>query len=204
MKKYIYELRAKDTDVWLPFYVGQTGSLSSRISKHRSDAKMGSTLNVHNFIRQLVDANIEWDMFPVHEYTDKHDGNFENDHILSLLRQGYKLMNMKKGSPNWMKERQAIADDMNRRGLPKNTTEKQYRAILSQEELDRKHQKWLAEQESMAMLLAELHERERIEAKRKQAEEKRNLNMRLDGIISEMYADALYQILPDDIKKTLG
>jgi hypothetical protein len=69
----IYDIGYTDqtTNTRIPFYVGETISISQRIGQHRVSAKYAddtSTL-VYRFIHDYLDAdNIEWDLFEIDQY----------------------------------------------------------------------------------------------------------------------------------------
>jgi hypothetical protein len=133
----IYELRANIDDEWHPFYVGQTNNAKRRIGEHRNDAKNAtdeSTLVYRNIKTHLNANDIEWNMFEVDEFNENSPADLEDEHIVRLLLEGAKLWNSKKGSPNWLADRQAAADDMRVRGV---TSYRKYREILSLEEHNR-------------------------------------------------------------------
>lgn len=134
----IYELRANIQGEWHAFYVGQTNNAKRRMTEHRNDAKNAddtSTL-VYRNIKEYLNANdIEWDMFEVDEFDETSPGDLEDEHIVRLLMSGARLWNSKKGSPNWLADRQAAADDMTQRGI---TSYRKYREILTLEEHNRK------------------------------------------------------------------
>jgi hypothetical protein len=206
MAKSIYELRMFDGGQWIPFYVGQTSDPKKRIVSHRSSSKTGVE-NKYQLIRQLDSENIKWDLFVVKEYDEDEVGSYENDRILELLRNGILLTNMKKGSPNWIEQRQAIADDMNRRGLPSGTTEKQYRAIVTQEALDAKHAAWIREQEAAARIKLKREEWERSRAEAAiRAEQQRRVKaeqeqaLKLSKILEVQHYRMLWQSLPKSVQ----
>ena len=134
----IYELRANLDTEWHPFYVGKTEDPARRMGEHRRDAKNAtdeSTL-VYRNIKNYLNANsIEWDMFEVAAYTEADRDSWEDEHIVRLLLSGAKLWNSKKGSANWLAERQSWADDMRVRGI---NSYKKYKEVLTLEEHNRK------------------------------------------------------------------
>ena len=159
----IYELRANIADEWHPFYVGQTGDPLRRIKEHRRDAKNAtaeSTLVYRNIKEHLNANDIEWDMFKVAEFTASDEGSWEDEHIVRLLLAGAKLWNSKKGSPNWLAERQSWADDMQKRGI---TNYKKYREVLTLEEHNRKIQEQNARRIAEEQRLQHLEEARRQE-----------------------------------------
>lgn len=160
----IYELRCNIEGEWHPFYVGQTGDPKRRIGEHRRDAKNAdaeSTLVYRNIKEHLNANDIEWDMFEVAKFTEADEGSWEDEHIVRLLLSGAKLWNSKKGSANWLAERQTWADDMRVRGI---TSFKKYKEVLTLEEHNRK----IAEQN--AKRIAEEQRLQRLEEARKQEE----------------------------------
>lgn len=151
----IYELRCKIDNQWHPFYVGQTNNPKRRIGEHRTDAKNAddtSTLVYRNIKAYLLANDIEWDMFEVEQYDENSPDDLEDEHIVRLLMTGAKLWNSKKGSPNWLAERQQAADDMQVRGI---TSYRKYKQILTLEEHNRK--------------IAEQNEKRILEEQRQQA-----------------------------------
>lgn len=190
MSKHIYELRMRNGDDWIPFYVGQSNNIQRRLKEHTQAAKRGEQLLVYQCIRQIMESGIEWDLFSVQEYTEEDLGSYENDRIIDLLRDGFVLMNMKKGSANWLATRQDIADGMNARGLPKGTTEKQYREILTAELLAERHRQWVIEGERKKQAEIDRQLRlQREEEARIRSEQHRKQKELLDRIRAQKKAD---------------
>jgi hypothetical protein len=134
----VYELRCMIDDEWHPFYVGQTNNPKRRIGEHRNDAKNAketSTLVYRNIKEYLLANDIKWDMFEIEKFDETSPDDLEDEHIVRLLMTGAKLWNSKKGSPNWLEDRQKAADDMRARNI---FSYRKYREVLSLEEHNRK------------------------------------------------------------------
>ena len=139
----IYELRCCINNEWHPFYVGRTNDQRRRLNEHRTSARIGTTL-VYQFIReQLEPAGVAWDLFPVDAYSDDYVDQ-EDEHIMSLLYDGIRLKNMKKGDATWMTRRVAESNDMVQRGIK---SYRQYKKIIDLEQQTRqaeqKHNLWI-------------------------------------------------------------
>lgn len=152
----IYDLGAFDGASRTPFYVGETSNGPQRLAEHRrAGRRIGddptSTI-VYQTIKALDDAGIEWDMRVLAEYGPEGPTDLEDEWIMNHLVSGYKLANMKKGNANWMTERMTAAADMRVRNI---TSYRRYRAIITQEDLDKKHEKWLREQEYKKCVLGD-------------------------------------------------
>lgn len=144
----IYELRCCIDSVWHAFYVGETTNVQARKSQHVSASKSDTRL-VYQFIRETLEPNnIAWDLFPVHDYGAEGPTDLEHEHIMTLLYDGVRLKNMKKGSDVWMQQQIAIAEDMRGRGI---RSYRKYQHTLSLEAQERvaaaKQAKWIEEQQ---------------------------------------------------------
>jgi hypothetical protein len=159
-KKYIYQLMQTNADVSeTPFYVGQTIDPERRIREHiaagRREPKPSDELKYVR-IRALNSNQQSWRMQVVQELDNIDDaaGNAENDVLIDCIRAWVRagskpdqsLTNMKKGSPNWVKEQEELAIEMERCNRPPGTTVKKHRELLEEERIA-KHLKWLREQD---------------------------------------------------------
>jgi hypothetical protein len=139
----IYELRCCINGEWHPFYVGRTNDQRRRLNEHITSTRVGTTL-VYQFIReQLEPAGVVWDLFPVDAYSDDYVDQ-EDEHIMSLLYDGIRLKNMKKGDATWMTRRVAESNDMVQRGIK---SYRQYKKIIDLEQqtqqAEQKHNLWI-------------------------------------------------------------
>jgi hypothetical protein len=139
----IYELRCCINGDWHPFYVGRTNDQRRRLNEHITSTRVGTTL-VYQFIReQLEPAGVAWDLFPVDAYSDDYVDQ-EDEHIMSLLYDGIRLKNMKKGDATWMTRRVAESNDMVQRGIK---SYRQYKKIIDLEQQTRqaeaRHTLWI-------------------------------------------------------------
>jgi len=142
----IYDLGAIDNGTRIPFYVGETSNAEQRLTEHQRAGRAAdqhSTV-VYQTIKELDNAGIEWTMEVLAEYGSEGPTDLEDEWIMNHLVAGIKLANMKKGNANWMTERQTAASDMRSRNI---TSYRQYRKVITQEDLDKKHAEWLREQE---------------------------------------------------------
>ena len=142
----IYDLGIMVNGTRIPFYVGETSNAEQRLKEHQRAGKNAdddSTL-VYQTINAFDQAGIEWTMKELDKYGEEGPTDLEDEWIMRHLYDGYKLTNMKKGNKNWMAEREAAAGDMRNRKI---RSYKKYKEILTQEDADRKHAKWLAEEE---------------------------------------------------------
>jgi len=141
----IYELQVCVDGEWYAFYVGETTDPDRRLSEHQWAAKNAtesSTLVYRTIAQQFEPAGCVWRMMPVHEYGTEGPEDAEDEHIMMLLRQGTTLTNEKKGNAAWMTQRVREAQDMVQRKI---TSYKKYREVITQEQLNLKHQDWLGE-----------------------------------------------------------
>lgn len=141
----IYELQVCVDGNWYPFYVGETTNAERRLAEHQWAAKNAtesSTLVYRTIRYQFEPAGCEWRMMKVHDYGNEGPEAAEDEHIMMLLRQNQVLTNEKKGNVNWMAERQAQAADMRARGI---TSYAKYKQTITQEQMNERHQEWLAE-----------------------------------------------------------
>jgi hypothetical protein len=141
----IYDLGAIDNGTRIPFYVGETSNAEQRLAEHQRSGRAAdqhSTV-VYQTIKELDNAGIEWTMEILAEYGSEGPTDLEDEWIMNHLVAGIKLANMKKGNANWMTERQTAAADMRTRNI---TSYRQYRKVITQEDLDKKHAEWLREQ----------------------------------------------------------
>lgn len=141
----IYELRCCINNEWHPFYVGRTSNQRRRLNEHRNAVRTGTTL-VYQFIREQIEPlGVAWDLFPVEVYAGDYVDQ-EDEHIMTLLYDGIRLKNMKKGDAEWMTRRIHESQDMVRRGI---RSYRQYREIISLEEqtqrAEAKQQQWMIE-----------------------------------------------------------
>jgi hypothetical protein len=139
----IYELRCCINGEWYPFYVGRTNDQRRRLNEHITSTRVGTTL-VYQFIReQLEPVGVAWDLFPVETYSDDYVDQ-EDEHIMTLLCQGVRLKNMKKGDATWMTRRIREAEDMVQRGI---SSYRKYREIVSLEQqtqqAEARHNMWI-------------------------------------------------------------
>ena len=142
----IYDLGAIDNGNRIPFYVGETSNAEQRLTEHQRAGRAAdqhSTV-VYQTIKELDNAGIEWTMEVLAEYGSEGPTDLEDEWIMNHLVAGIKLANMKKGNANWMTESQTAAADMRNRNI---TSYRQYRKVITQEDLDKKHAEWLREQE---------------------------------------------------------
>ena len=165
----IYELRCRLGDSWHPFYVGETTNADVRKKQHTSAGK-SDTRWVYQFFREtLIANNIEWNLFPVHEYGNEGPTDLEHEHIMCLLYDGVRLKNMKKGSDVWMQNQIEIATDMRKRGI---RSYRKYREALDQDAqqrvADAQQARWLA-QHQRSQLIQDI-EQKRIEINAKEEE----------------------------------
>jgi hypothetical protein len=154
----IYDLGIMINGLRTPFYVGETSNPEQRLKDHQRAGKNAdddSTL-VYRTIKDFDQAGIAWDMKELDKYGNEGPTDLEDEWIMRHLYDGYILSNMKKGNKNWMAERQAVAGDMKKRGI---RSYKKYKEVLTQEDADRKHAQWMAEQQAI----------DRREAERKRA-----------------------------------
>jgi predicted GIY-YIG superfamily endonuclease len=141
----IYELQVCVDGNWYPFYVGETTNLDQRLQQHKQQVKAASDAStfVYRSIRFAFEANnCDWRIMKVHDYGAEGPEAAEDEHIMMLLRQGVVLTNEKKGNAAWMAERVAQAADMVRRKI---TSYREYKQVITQEQLNERHQDWLAE-----------------------------------------------------------
>ena len=142
----IYDLGILVDGTRTPFYVGETSNPEQRLKDHQRAGKNAdddSTL-VYQTIKAFDEADIAWDMKELDKYGDEGPTGLEDEWIMRHLYDGYKLTNMKKGNANWMAEREAAANDMRNKNI---RSYKKYKEVLTQEDADRKHAKWMAEEE---------------------------------------------------------
>lgn len=131
---WIYELRFTHSGVDIPFYVGETTDPERRLSEHCYGARTADSTSEtkYQFIaRALTPHDIPWRLVPVIEYGAEGPEALEDEHMMSLLVDGYELTNEKKGNANWMTERVAVAEDMRERGI---RSLKEYKTTLAEEE----------------------------------------------------------------------
>jgi hypothetical protein len=141
----IYQLQVCVDHTWEPFYVGETTNPDRRLREHQLRAQVATENStfVYRSIRYAFEpAGLPWRMITVHEYGTEGPEAAEDEHIMMLLRQGVVLTNEKKGNVNWMAERVAQAEDMVRRNI---TSYREYKAVITAEQLRERHQDWLAE-----------------------------------------------------------
>ena len=152
----IYDLGMIIDGQRIPFYVGETSNPTQRFKDHvraGENATTDSTL-VYQTIKKLNEDSINWTMATLANFGSEGPTDLEDEWIMKHLYDGRKLSNMKKGNANWLAEREAVAGDMKRRGV---SSYRKYRAIITQEDADRKHAEWKAQEE----------ERQRQEEERK-------------------------------------
>lgn len=165
----IYELRCCIGDEWHAFYVGETTNAEQRKKSHARSGKSDQRL-VYQFIRETLTPNgIEWNLFPVNEYGSEGPTDLEHEHIMSLLYDGVRLKNMKKGSEVWMQKQIEIASDMRNRNI---RSYRKYREILNQEAqqriADTRQEQWKKDQYRSE--LVKKVEQKRMEINAKEAE----------------------------------
>ena len=134
----IYELRFFAGEQWNSFYVGRTTRPKERFYEHCRNAKTANddSYLVYRFIKnELMPLGIEFEMNELERFNPEDYIDQEDEHIVSLLLDGAKLKNMKKGDANWLANRQQAADDMRQRGM---TSYRKYRETLSYEEQQRR------------------------------------------------------------------
>jgi hypothetical protein len=144
----IYDLGILVDGIRTPFYVGETSNPEQRLKDHQRAGKNAdddSTL-VYRTIKDFDQAGIVWDMKELDKYGAEGPTDLEDEWIMRHLYDGLILSNMKKGNVNWMAERQAVAKEMKTRGI---RSYKKYKEILTQEDADRKHAKWMDEQRAI-------------------------------------------------------
>jgi len=129
----IYELRFTHQGVDIPFYVGETTDPERRLAEHIYGAKTATADSEpkYQFIATVLDAHsIPWTLVPVAEYGGEGPEAQEDEHMMSLLVDGWELTNAKKGNATWMMERVAVAEDMRERGI---RSYREYRATIESE-----------------------------------------------------------------------
>jgi hypothetical protein len=130
----IYELRFTHQGVDIPFYVGETTDPERRLAEHIYGARNAdfTSETKYQFIATALDANaIPWTLVPVIKYGAEGPEALEDEHMMTLLVDGYELTNEKKGNANWMAERMAVAEDMRERGIRSFT---EYKKAMAAEE----------------------------------------------------------------------
>jgi len=130
----IYELRFTHQGVDIPFYVGETTDPERRLAEHIYGARNAAFTSEtkYQFIATALDANdIPWTLVPVIEYGVEGPEALEDEHMMALLVDGFKLTNEKKGNASWMIERIAVAEDMRERGI---RSFSEYKKTLAEEE----------------------------------------------------------------------
>jgi len=130
----IYELRFTHSGVDIPFYVGETTDTERRLAEHRYGARTATadSETKYQFIATALDANgIPWTLVPVVNYGAEGPEALEDEHMMTLLVDGYELTNEKKGNASWMQERVAVAEDMRERGI---RSFKEYKQTLAEEQ----------------------------------------------------------------------
>lgn len=139
MNGCIYELRAYINKQWYPFYVGRTKNPAVRIRDHKYKTKSKDQHDVYKFTVQLEESNIEWDLFPVRNYSNG-PGYLEAESMVECIKSGATLMNMKQGD----RLDEDVLNDMKKRGIP---SFKKYCSVIAKErtiEQKRKQQEqWL-------------------------------------------------------------
>ena len=133
---YIYELRFSHEGAEVPFYVGETTDHERRWAEHIYGARTATADSEpkYQFIATALDAHsIPWTLHCVAEYGVEGPEALEDEHMMSLLVDGYELTNVKKGNANWMLERVAVAEDMRERGI---RSFKQYQAVIQEESVE--------------------------------------------------------------------
>jgi len=183
----IYDLGIMIDDTRIPFYVGETSNAEQRLKDHQragKNANESSTL-VYRTIKNFDQAGIEWTMKELDQYDIEGPTDLEDEWIMKHLYDGHPLSNMKKGNANWMAERQAAASDMRKREI---SSYKKYKEVLTQEDADRKHAKWMREKEQVIVLS---HERTKREEERK----------RVIALVAEQQAEKIRQREIDRVKE---
>jgi len=194
----IYDLGALGNGIRVPFYVGETSNADKRLAEHRRagrDANDDST-KVYQTIKDLDNAGIEWDMKVLAEYGEEGPTDLEDEWIMNHLYAKIKLRNMKKGNANWEAERVAAAADMRKRKI---TSYRQYKKIITQEELDKKHAEWIREQEILDLreqnckkMMAEVAAAQAVKIAKMEEEKKLKEQKRLEAQ-ARWIADAPYR-----------
>mgnify|MGYP006280690039 CR=1 FL=1 len=131
--------------VRIPFYVGETHDPDRRLQEHQREGKVAdeASTRVYQTIRDIEAAGMGWDMKIIAQYGTEGPSDLEDEWIMKYLLADWTLTNMKKGNANWMTERQTEARDMRRRNI---TSYREYRRVITQEELDRRHARWLKQE----------------------------------------------------------
>jgi len=144
----IYDLGYIENGIRTPFYVGETSNPEKRLKDHQRAGKNADdeSTRVYQTIHALNEAGIEWSMETLAKFGKEGPTDLEDEWIMRHLFDEHKLTNMKKGNARWLEERQEVAGDMRKRGI---SSYRKYRAVLTQEELDRKHAKWIQEQKEI-------------------------------------------------------
>lgn len=173
----IYDLGYLDpnTNTRTPFYVGETSNPKQRLIEHQRAGKNADndSTRVYQTIKAFDEQGIKWSMETIVEYGSEGPTDLEDEWIVNHIKNGYELRNMKKGNANWLEERQTAAREMTKRGI---NSYRKYREVITQEELNAKHAKWLREEEEKKQLLisktkAELARKQILEdTAKKQAE----------------------------------
>lgn len=130
----IYELRFTHSGVDIPFYVGETTDPERRLAEHIYGARNATadSETKYKFIATALDANgIPWTLVPVVEYGSEGPEALEDEHMMTLLVDGFELTNEKKGNATWMQERVAVAEDMRERGIRSFT---EYKRTIAEED----------------------------------------------------------------------
>ncbi len=141
----IYELGVWDDLIWIPFYVGETTQADVRLAAHKTCARSGKELLVYDYIRTLTEQGIQTCMEIVDSYGTEGPLDLEDEHIMKLLLQDYKLQNMKKGSNAWMTNMIKIRDKMNEHNFKSLRKFKEWDAEQTRIKNDARHQKRIAE-----------------------------------------------------------
>lgn len=130
----IYELRFTAQGVDIPFYVGETTDTGRRLTEHRyggANANENSEAKYQFIAQALTPHDIPWTLVPVVDYGAEGPEALEDEHMMALLVDGFKLTNERKGNAAWMIERLAVAEDMRERGI---RSFKEYKQTLVEEE----------------------------------------------------------------------
>lgn len=130
----IYELRFTHQGADIPFYVGETTDAERRLAEHIYGARNADSESEtkYQFIARALDANaIPWRLVPVLEYGAEGPEALEDEHMMSLLVDGHKLTNERKGNARWMEERIAVAEDMRERGI---RSFREYQKVMAAEQ----------------------------------------------------------------------
>lgn len=144
---YIYELGVHYEGDWYPFYVGETTNTKIRLQQHLDAAKQGKERLVYDFIRELTALNAKVKLVVIDAYYEEGPKDLEDEHIMNLLLQGYKLQNMKKGSAKWMDNMLAIRDKMLKAGFTSLRKYKMWDAEQERIKNDARHEQRVAEHE---------------------------------------------------------